>query len=268
MSKSSKYILADGCSFTDANFVSDVHVGMEINWPSWPEIFGEFCGLDVVNQGKCGKGNDIITNSLTKTILKDHKNIEMVVVGWSEIWRFAVYNHYKLNPMVALSWPDKNHPELQESARNLFKYMHQKDLVDVHYTSEIPSLFQLHMQSWIDNMFQIQELCKLLDIKYIMAPVCGTFNLSRYAPADKTLNGNIEFTEAQWFIMFAHMESFFDLDAEHLIGHPYFKDVSGFKFPFILPKKYQISEKDQHPNAEGHEWIARKFYEHYTKIYS
>ena len=268
MSKSSKYILADGCSFTDANFVSDVHIGMVCDWPKWPEILGEFCGLDVVNQGKCGRGNDIITNNLTKTILKDHKNIEMVVVGWSEIWRFSIYNHYKLNPMVFLSMPHKKFPHLQKSAGDLFKYMYQKDLVDVHYTSKVPSLFQLHLQSWIDNMFQIQELCKLLDIKYIMAPVCGTFNLSRYVSTNKSLDRDITFTEAQWFIMFAQMESFFDLDPEHLIGHPYFKDVSGFKFPFILPKKYQISDEDTHPNAEGHEFIARKFYEHYTKIYS
>lgn len=269
MSKSSKYILASGCSFTDENFKSISHPDLDVSFPKWPEILGEYSGLKVVNQGKSGAGNDYITNTLTKTILKDHKNIEMVVVGWSEIWRFSAYNHYQFNPILALFRPEmKLHPR-QEASRDLYKHMFKQDLIDVHYSSSVPSLFQTHLKSWVDNMLQIQELCKLLGIKYIMAPLCGSFTLQKYKQCLKSFDDEeVGFSEIEWSIMFGKIESFYDLETDHYIGHPFLNNFGGFVMQDKLDSKFCISKDDLHPNAEGHEFIAGKFYEQYTKIYS
>ena len=268
MSKSSKYILAGGCSFTDKDFASVHHPEMDVSFPKWPEILGEYCGLDVVNQGKCGRGNDWITNNLTKTILKDHKNIEMVVVGWTEIWRFSAYNHYAFNPLLALFRPDRKLSEIQEKSRELFKHMFKEDMLDPHYTKEWPSLFEVHIKSWVDNMLQIQELCKLLDIKYIMAPICGAITLQKYNQCLPSIGRELSATAIQWAVMFGSVDGLYDLKANHYIGHPFLDDFGGFVVQDMLTPKLRISNVDPHPNAEGHELIARKFYEQYTKVYA
>mgnify|MGYP000150112708 CR=1 FL=1 len=74
MSKSSKYILAAGCSFTHKDFTSNVYTELDTSYPKWPEIFGEYKNLPVENLGQSGVGNDYITNIVTRRILEDHKN--------------------------------------------------------------------------------------------------------------------------------------------------------------------------------------------------
>ena len=272
MSKSSKYVLAAGCSYTDKNFTSSIHKDFDVSFAKWPEIFGEYKSLPVKNLGASGVGNDYITSNLTQHILKDHKNIDTVIVGWTDVWRFCVYNHYKFNPLLSLYSPNKQNPQPDEAARPLYEYMFKKDLIDSEYSlfnlKKAQNVFIWQVKAWFKGMWQIQELCKAFDIKFIMAPLCGRIDISKFKQVENSFNNKLPFSETQWTVMYGGIEELYELDSNHYIGFPFMAELGGNTFNEILEDHHIISNLDLHPNAEGHEFIARNFYEHYTKVYS
>ena len=269
MSKSSKYILAAGCSFTDKDFKSTIHKDYDTSYPKWPEIFGEYQGMDVVNLGKSGVGNDYICNVLTKRILEDQKNIDTVVVGWSEVYRYGMFGgNYRLNPITALYRPDRKQDPWQEASRPMFELMFDGDLLKKsHNVNDMNNLAVWMLSSWLESMWQIQELCKVLNIKYIQTKLCGSITLAKFRQIENSFSEPLGFTEKEWHIQFGRIKTLFELDRSHYIGYPFLNTFNGFCFQDKLVDAIRISNKDAHPNAEGHEFIARKFYEHYTKIY-
>ena len=52
----------------------------------------------------------------------------------------------------------------------------------------------------------------------------------------------------------------YDIDDTNIIGWPFIKDLGGMTF-WDINKDMTISKEDSHPNAKGHELIARYFYE-------
>lgn len=272
MSKFSKYILAAGCSFTDKNFVSVIHKDFDVSFTKWPEIFGEYKSLPVKNLGASGVGNDYITSNLTQHILKDHKNIDTVIVGWSAIWRFCIYNHYTFNPLLCLFKPDIQREQPDEVARPLYEYMFKKDLIDSTFNmfdlKKSQNIFIWQVKAWFKGMWQIQELCKTFNIKFIMAPLCGQLEISTFKQVQNSFNDKLPFSESQWTVMYGAIEELYELDSNHYIGFPFMTSLGGNTFKHMLENHHIISKSDHHPNADGHEFIARKFYEQYTKVYS
>lgn len=271
MSKSSKYILAAGCSFTDKDFVSVQHPELDTSWPKWPEILGEYLSLKVKNIGESGVGNDYITSKVIQNILKDRDNIELVVIGWSEVQRFSLLDIYRFNPMTSLHRPEYYEHEIarQKSAIPLYKYLFGEFLINKTFHDKT-NLFQEQITYWFKQMWQIQELCKAFGIKFIMSPLCGGFDLSKYQQVENSFDGRIEWTEVEWHIAYGRIEELYDLDREHYIGYPFMKSFYGFHLQREITDDHsrRISDKDSHPNESGHEEIARYYYEQYTKVYS
>ena len=268
MSKSSKYILAGGCSFTDPNFLSIPHPDMDCSWPKWPEVLGEYLNLKVVNIAKSGVGNDYITSQLIQNILKDHANIELVVVGWTEIQRFGILDIYRFNPMTSLYRPEsyEQFTEQTKAVIPLFKYLYGKFLIDRTF-KDYTNLYTEQVTYWFKQMWQVQELCKVLNIKFIMAPICGSITLAKYHQIENSFDSKIPWTEVEWHIAYGRINELYDLDKNHYIGYPFLKSLHGFLLNDKIKGK-EISDLDLHPNAEGHEYIARKYYEQYSKVYS
>lgn len=268
MSKSSKYILAAGCSFTHKDFTSNVYTELDTSYPKWPEIFGEYKNLPVENLGQSGVGNDYITNIVTRRILEDHKNIDTVVIGWSEIFRYTIYEKYRLNPIPALFRPKRELLPFQEASRPMFEYMFKEDLVNRHFDVNNPdNLFVWQVRSWVNGMWQIQELCKTFGIKFIMAKLCGSISLGKFVQCEKSFRDKLTWTEVEWAITYSKIEELLKLDSRHYIGYPFLKGIGGSTFEYKL-KGYELHPDDPHPNGEGHEFIAKEFYEKYTKVYS
>ena len=96
-------LLAAGCSYTDENFTSVLHPEYDTSYKKWPEIVADKLGVMHKNLGACGAGNDYITKQLTMEILKNHKNITAVMVGWTEIHRFTIFDFYRCNPFATVA---------------------------------------------------------------------------------------------------------------------------------------------------------------------
>lgn len=278
MSKSSKYILAAGCSFTDPNFKSKTHPDMDTSFPKWPEILGEYLDLKAINLGFSGTSNEYITNNVTQHILKNHKKIELVAIGWTEIQRFTIYNTLSFNPNTILFRPNEPQRFHNESARELYKYIYDEYLISHSYNISDPekwnmptheNLFTWQVRMWFNQMFQIQEICKLYGIKFVMAPLCGSIEIARYKQSLNMIEGVFNFTYEQWAMMYEKINELYDLDPKHYWGYPFLKALDGdIMAQSINVREYRMSNEDVHPNAKGHEWIAREFYELYEKIYS
>ena len=272
MSKSSKYILAAGCSFTDKDFWSpEMGADFDCSWPKWPEMLGEYLDLDVKNIGLCGVSNDYITSQVIQNILRDRDNIELVVIGWTEIQRFGLYDAHRFNPMTALAHPEKNDFVVphQKSAIPLYKYLFGDNLVDKHF--EVDNSNNLYVQQvtyWFKQMLQIQELCKAFNIKFIMSSLCGSIRLAKYNQIQRSFEREMTWTEIQWHIMYGRIKELYELDKDHYIGYPFMKGLHGWQFHDIIKNEDMISDRDTHPNANGQELIARYYYEQYAKVYS
>jgi WD40 repeat protein len=268
MSKSSKYILAAGCSFTDPDFTSRPHPDMDTSFPKWPEILGEYLDLDVVNIARSGCGNDYISRKVITHILKNYEKIELVVIGWSEIQRFHIYNELSFNPNVYFLDHTRKLPFHSEHAKPLYAYLYKKYLIDHYYNPGHENIFIWQVKDWFDQMFQVQEICKKFNIKFIMSSLCGSVEMNKYMNTLDVVGGTFTFNSIQWALMFGNIEGLYDLDNRHYWGYPFIQAMNGKGMDQSIPKSHRISDSDMHPNELGHELIARNYYEQYAKVYS
>ena len=79
-----KVLLVSGCSWTDQNFKSDIYRNLDTSWPKWPEILGNKLGMEVINLGQSGGGNEFIHGSLVdKIVSMDKDTIGLVMAAWT-----------------------------------------------------------------------------------------------------------------------------------------------------------------------------------------
>ena len=79
-----KYLITNGCSFTDGHLSGNDY--------AWPKFLGEELGLEVINLGKGGSGNEIITqNTINYSVLNPNisKN-SLFVIQLTECLRYLV----------------------------------------------------------------------------------------------------------------------------------------------------------------------------------
>ena len=74
-----KILLASGCSYTTHNYNSHYHTDMKCDWPKWPEILADKLGMDCINVGQSGAGQEYIYTSIVNDINKE--NIGLVIAG-------------------------------------------------------------------------------------------------------------------------------------------------------------------------------------------
>ena len=73
-----KYLITNGCSFTEGHLLG--------NDCAWPKFLGEELDLEVINLGKGGTGNEIITqNTINYSVLNpDVSKDSLFVIQLSE----------------------------------------------------------------------------------------------------------------------------------------------------------------------------------------
>jgi len=272
MSKSSKYILACGCSYTDLNFKSQYYPDLDCSFNKWPTILGDYLELPVKNLARSGVDNEYIFKNTIEDIILHHKNIELVVIGWTEWHRFNVYGTHFHNPA---SYIRRRHSENGQFANDwmhncndYYEYLF-KDIGKKSPSSD-RNIVKAGLENMFNRMFLIQELCNTFNIKHIQMSLSGSVNrwYSHYA---KILEEDFQWSpHNETFEAIMHCKSFLEVDGNHVIGWPLLQALKGFEYnvsPGARDPGFIISSEDPHPNNEGHKKIAKYFIEKYKEIY-
>lgn len=274
MFKSSKYILAGGCSFTDEDFTSVVYPEYDTSFDKWPSILGDMLELNVKNLGRSGAGNDYIFDSLVKDISANHKNIELVVVGWSDMQRFTVYDIHLHNPESGLAPSHELYRHGYHLATEGY-YMHLwNECVSKKAGSDFGHLWRMASEATFSRMVALQKLCKAFNIKLIQSSIHGVFNRSSYKHLSNRIpDFHVDFCAADGMQAVMSTKSFYEVDPIGVIGWPFIRAFGGWEFglPEILTDDKIISRDperpDWHPNKKGHEFIAEKYAKEYKEVY-
>lgn len=215
-----------GCSYTVEQTTSSI--SGDISWPKWPKLLSQHLGLDYKNFGVSGAGNDQIFYHAVNEIVHNHNDIDTVAILWSAMWRFWIYGK-NFNPVT----------DGGDTYINLLK--------ELKYPNQATK-FQIN--SFLKNITTLQKLCD--DYAIQLYQWCGTGLMEYSLPQHKS---NFPLVE-----QFVEELQKYNIDDTHIIGWPFIRDLGGMTF-WDINKDMTISEKDGHPNAKGHELIARYFYE-------
>ena len=222
-----KILLASGCSYTIENYKSVHHPDMKCDWPKWPQLLADKLGMDCINVGQSGAGQEYIYSSIVKNINK--KNIGLVMAGWS---RASRRDYFYMNKNY---WHNDNWDEKGDS-----KYFIDRTL-----------MFQ----------YSFQQLCKSLGLKYKHFQMIDSYESAKWAGSEEVwpiAKGKV--LSRQEYFLNMQKNPLFNLIDDNFIGFPG-KDLGGFCMQDFMkhPEDY-VSEKDWHPNAKGHQVIAEEIY--------
>ena len=239
-------ILCSGCSFTN----NQEKLSMQEQWPYY---LAEMFNASNLNVGWSGVSNDYIANITIRNILTNHKEIEAVFVAWSEWHRIGVFGSKRTyNPSVVY-W--KNSNKLTDD-NIIWKVDTTTEEKLIENNKNIITAESIIMHNLI-MMHAVEKVCEEYNISYVFAQGCNPI-------AD-----NQDFMQ-EWDLDFSKI-----LDA--LGNYETIIDTSKF---YQYPGIWQLGGKtisqgvplidppnDHHPNPQGHQVIAKRFYEFYSSLY-
>ena len=87
-------LIVSGCSFADNLYTRD------FGFTTWPELLADKLGMECINLGASGAGNDYILSSLMEVMFE--KDIGLMIAMWSEFERidFQLYSRFLLGSPV------------------------------------------------------------------------------------------------------------------------------------------------------------------------
>jgi len=239
-------IVAGGCSFTSSDFKSWKYLDYDVSFKKWPEILADKFDTTLVNFGRCGFGNDYIVDKVVPFVLKNYKDIDLVVIGWTEATRFNFYNQWPFNPVLWLEGEDED-SDGDSVYNQLFvgkPYSFSKNIIkNVDLEPQIQRLK--------DQYDTIANLCDLLDIKCVfgqMLPYIDYWKIRNFNHSRRR-----------------HLETY---DKSHLfIGGPFNECVQHNNIGCEIESEYIIGPLDSHPNEAGHKLIADLYMKKYEELY-
>lgn len=259
------FILASGCSFTDPNFKSAIHPEYDTSYPKWPEILGKNLDKKVINLAKSGASNDKISNDVVRKLIKDFDIIDLVCVGWTQPERYTVWDHYNLNACNVRN-TKKSFENLQDNKSRDFYDWVWNDLLDKNVSFNNNPLKAIR-DNFYKNVLLVQNICELLNIDLVHGFVCGNLEINRFKWLEKHYEKELQYSEREWVKVISEPSEFYEIEASKFFGYPILKGLGGYTLYDEL-NDYRISKQDAHPNKEGHEFIAEKYYETYKNSIS
>lgn len=264
---SSKYVLASGCSWTDAKFQSVIYPNYDCSFPKWPELFADRLGLSVQNLGRCGASNQWIYDSIVEPLLDDHQNVECVVLGMSEAWRFTIFKRFNVNALSSLLIDDRHLDDISLNMKTFNEYLMVENVITSGAKHEHAYL-KLIIDDYISNVIKIQKLCRTLNVKLVMTSLFGPLWYGSFQTLAKHYGIELKMTRQKMISKFVNNTRFFDVDPKSFMGWPMFPELKGFSVQQeVYNKNLRIGHYDGHPNAQGHELIAQAYYDFYKKTY-
>lgn len=259
------FILASGCSFTDPNFISR-EPGIDVSYPKWPEILGKRLNKKVINLGKSGVSNDKIATGVIQKLIKDFDIIDLVCVGWTQPERYTVWDDYNLNANnVRYSKGFLGANTLDIKSKDFYDLM-WNDLLDKNVSFRRSPLTAMR-DNFYKNVLLVQNMCELLNIDLVHGFVCGNLEIRRFNWLEKHYGKELQYNEREWARIMSEPAEFYEIDGNKFFGYPILNALGGYNISKEL-NNYRISKQDAHPNKEGHEFIAEKYYETYKNSVS
>lgn len=243
-----KYLIVSGDSWTDKNFKSDIHRNLDTSYRKWPQILADKLDLDVINLGKSGQGNEYIFSSLVDRIVDIPRDrIGLVYAAWSKTERRDFSEDSPGG--TTTRWYSKRYDNVGDQSYFIMK-SHR------YY-------------------YALQEICKSLNIPYRQCQMISQWeHFYREVNNDpEHMMGHLSHIDKNVIIRKITKSPYYNkIDPKYFVGWPGTPQVetspgeyAGYAIqdqtnPFRLTE-LQVSEKDNHPNAEGHRLIAEYLYE-------
>jgi len=237
-------IICSGDSYTDAKFESTLVPDYDCSFPKWPELlkFDE----PVTNVGQCGADNNFIVKSAYKEA-KKHNNVSKIILGLSDWTRFLIFFR-KFNPQLWTNPKLKDIPGLEP------EILKQKRLLgSIGDEVLAPMALNWFLDQTLDNIHMLWDYCKSKNIELVI------FQMLWPVAVNKNYN-------RQFYNTLLNDQRFLDLK-EVSIGWPLHSVVEGICMAELFdPDVHHIKARiDAHPNAEGHQFIAKWFMGEYNK---
>ena len=231
-----------GCSYTVEEYTHTV--SGDVSFPRWHELLSEHLHLEYKNFGVSGAGNDQIFQHAINQIINNHEDIKTVAILWSGIFRFWIYG-MNFNPNTTYRRGQARVDSLDWYYSMIEGSVFHSMLKGFRYPTQA-SEYQITV--FVQNIITLQKLCKHYNIK--LTQWCGPNLLNIVYKGD--WDGLVK--------QYNKITLKYDIDDTNIIGWPFVSELGGNSF-FDINKGMTISPLDSHPNAKGHELIARYFYE-------
>ena len=228
---SKKKLLVSGCSYVDNIW------NKEYGFLVWPELLAEKLGMECINLGRCGMGNEYIFSSILDKIFE--KDIGLVIAMWSEFER--------------LDWQQKFNSQkfdwinIHMHRDNVSRLKVIKEIFNIHGIGGEISLLKKSMRLF----YSFQSIMERQDIPYFQ--VMGPY------PCDK-----LDFRKSSEEILMNILGD--KINEKTFLGWPIFREIGGITIDRVLDRidakreKLRISDTDTHPNALGHQVICDYLY--------
>ena len=267
-----KYLIVSGDSCTEPYFYSAVHPDLDFDYPKWPDFVGEHLGMQVINLGRGGSGNEFIYSSLQDILLEiPKKEIGLLIAGWSqshrEDWEVGRREHYPNKDYATSPWKSKR----VASNGNLVHFLRKslRTYIAFQNLCENNNLPYYHFQ--MGDLFERvlfglkpteNETLKGVDytINYPEEMFNGDVNkilklLRKYQPYMKNFIGYPGISEEAQLRLKAENNIPWPFE-NYPFGYTIHSKVLGSSKEAQIKKGLIISEKDDHPNEKGHKAIA------------
>ena len=267
-----KYLIVSGDSCTEPYFYSAVHPDLDFDYPKWPDFVGEHLGMQVINLGRGGSGNEFIYSSLQDILLEiPKKEIGLLIAGWSqshrEDWEVGRREHYPNKDYATSPWKSKR----VASNGNLVHFVRKslRTYIAFQNLCENNNLPYYHFQ--MGDLFERvlfglkpteNETLKGVDytINYPEEMFNGDVNkilklLRKYQPYMKNFMGYPGISEEAQLRLKAENNIPWPFE-NYPFGYTMHSKVLGSSKEAQIKKGLIISEKDDHPNEKGHKAIA------------
>ena len=222
-------LIVSGCSYTD-NIWIDSH-----GFTPWPEKLAEKLGMECINLGASGAGNEHILSSLMDMMFE--KDIGLMIAMWTQPARmdFPSFGARSAKGWVHVHMNDNPHfSDWKHDTRRIFRQIQ---------IGTFPTL----MDKSVRECYMFQLMMESLGIPYLQIQGCKPcFGADEHVFLRGLLKG--KFTDKMNENMF--------------IGWPIMSELGGTHIDQVLDdidpdrKKLRISEWDTHPNEEGHKVIV------------
>ena len=250
-------LLAGGCSWTQQNFHTDIHPGLDCSWKKWPElVLGDWD--EVVNLGRGGSGLDYMLPLLMEYIM-EHDDVSHLILQFTSWYRWMTPERFFHNPTLALS---KHNQRPHSALKNQWMRptLTRMEQIENFFPTTHRSV-QYRLNNYLILLNALVELCLYKNIKFIGWQGLH-FAHSKLPTVDRTA-----------YKYFVNHRLFHKLDTLNNSGKIEFLnwplvDTMSDCMDKILPKEcnpnrgecygdgHRISASDSHPNKKGHEFIA------------
>ena len=254
-------LIVSGCSYTDNWYTS------RFGFTTWPELLAEKLGMECINLGSCGSGNEYILSSLMDMMFK--KEIGLMIAMWSELQR--------IDFEITISRQDSYKPDLAQPFLPIGKKFTR--IQRMVATSVLPAIHRwthVNMRQNADSApwrDEAKEIFQKENVGTLPAMICKGIR-AFYTFQTMMEVHNIPYLQIQgcspchyqdeyiFMKQFFLNQYFLKMNENTFVGWPILSALGGTHIDQVLDdidpdrKKLRISEEDTHPNKEGHEAIC------------